>query len=273
MTRPWMRRSLTAGALITLSICGARAEELATTGIWTAATDGGAYADVGVMETGKIAFALPANSKHFVLDLTRSDWSTSIGTEVILHVIFSGGDLFAFHGVASGDRIKAEVPYDQVASWTHNFTARTLMMVSFQGLAASPWSIPLSGTTPTVTAMAKALNDAGISDLPPPWSTSNQTKVSGVAPSPSTAPEPPLSVATPLGLPGTLTGQDIPRLEREFDASSEAFANAYLGKAFFIRRVISRIHACRVAPTTVDGSKLISSAAKPSAFMTTLMRH
>ena len=80
---------------------------------------------------------------------------------------------------------------------------------------------------------SKALNDAGISDLPPPWSTSNQTKVSGVAPSPSTAPEPPLSVATPLGLPGTLTGQDIPRLEREFDASSEAFANAYLGKAFF----------------------------------------
>jgi hypothetical protein len=158
------------GALWSISAFAVGTNELASAGVWTALKSGDSFADVGAVGAGRLALVRPDGSSHFVLRLTHPAWHIQAGTPVSLHIIFTGGDAFRYPALGSGGVIQADIPDDQVASWTHNFTAMKMVTISFEGLSESPWAMPLTGTTPTVTAMAKAMEAGGVTGMPWPWS-------------------------------------------------------------------------------------------------------
>ncbi len=204
----WIARWMVAIVLAAGTHAAANADVLSSAGIWTAFADQGAFADVGTLGTARIALVLPAQSHHFALRLTRDGWGVPSGTPVVIQAIFSGGDTFVLEGAGSGDTIQADIPDMQLASWTHNFTAMGSMTVSIGGWPEPPWSIPLSGTTATITAMAKALEVAGTTDLPRPWGTATATQQSiPGGPGPIAAPVTPEHPAVGSAAPSTSADQ------------------------------------------------------------------
>jgi hypothetical protein len=163
-------------ALWSMSALAVGTDELASAGIWTALKSGDSFADVGAAGAGRLALVRPDGSSHFVLRLSHPAWHIPPAAVVSLHMIFTGGDAFRFPALGSGSVIQADIPDDQVASWTHNFTAMKMVTISFEGLSESPWVMPLTGTTPTVTAMAKAMEAGGVTGMPWPWSPSTNAQ-------------------------------------------------------------------------------------------------
>jgi hypothetical protein len=157
-------------ALWSVSALAVGTDELASSGVWKALKSGDSFADVGAAGAGRLALVRPDGSSHFVLRLSHPGWHIQPGAAISLHFIFTGGDAFLFPAAGSGGVIQADMSDDQVASWTHNFTAMKTMAISFEGLSESPWIMSLTGTTPTVTAMAKAMEAGGVTGLPWPWS-------------------------------------------------------------------------------------------------------
>ena len=70
--------------------------------------------------------------------------------------------------VATG-QVRAFLSDSEVPLLTHNFTAGVSMTVSFPSQDGEQWTFDLTGTTPSISAMAAAIGAAGIIDLPPPW--------------------------------------------------------------------------------------------------------
>lgn len=182
----------------------ARCEQLASGGVWVAESSKDAIGVFGTIGRGTFAMLVPAGASHLLLQVENPDWKLHGATPVVLHIIFAGGVSLAFRGDGRDQVVQATIPDSEVRAWTHNFTAASLMTVTFQGIDEPAWSIPLAGTTPTVNAMAKALEAAGVTGLPPPWNTGGQDghtdgqpvpsdEVSGVRP-PSTQSSAPADV-------------------------------------------------------------------------------
>lgn len=143
-----------------------------SSGNWSAMEADGNFAETGSSGQQKIAIVLPQNSAHFEIILTGFESSIPDGTTVSFTVTFDSGQSMSFSGQSSSDEVQANLDDNEVASWTHNLTADNTMSITFSGISEDPWTIPLLGTTPTVTAMAEAIKLAGITGLPAPWTVS-----------------------------------------------------------------------------------------------------
>jgi peptidoglycan hydrolase-like protein with peptidoglycan-binding domain len=138
-------------------------------GSWTALEADGNFADTGSSGQQKIAMVLPQNSMHFEILLTGFQSNIPDGTTVIFDVTFDNGQSMSFSGQSSSNEVEADLDDIDVATWTHNLTADKMMAITFGGISEDPWTIPLSGAAPTVTAMAEGIKLAGITGLPAPW--------------------------------------------------------------------------------------------------------
>jgi hypothetical protein len=167
----YTRLATVLGCMVMLHTYAARCseEQLLTAGQWTAATDGGSFEVYANSLGGRLAFVLPAGSHHFIVRASKDSWHIPAGTRAPLNISFAAGRSFALIGDGEGQKIDAPVPDSEVAAWTHNFTAMSTMTVSFPEGAERPWLMSLAGTTPTIEAMAHAIEVAGLVDLPKPF--------------------------------------------------------------------------------------------------------
>jgi hypothetical protein len=137
---------------------------------WTASEANGNFLDTGTSGQHQIALVLPQNSRHFEVSLSGFQATVADGTNVSFTVTFDNGQSLSFSGLSNSGEVKANLNDGTVTAWTHNITADQTMTITFAGITEDPWAIPLTGTTPTITAMAKAIKMAGIDGLPGPWS-------------------------------------------------------------------------------------------------------
>jgi TPR repeat protein len=143
--------------------------------LWSYAHQDSVYSIIGTAGRNKLIMEVPVTSRHFslIFEITGPRDFTSKSSPV--SVTFNGGQEFSFktdysyNDTTSSNIFSAPLPDAEVRAWTHDFTALETATVAFPGSAIPSWKISLSGTTPTVTAMAKAMNDEGLTDLPAPW--------------------------------------------------------------------------------------------------------
>lgn len=120
------------------------------------------------------------------------------GTVFPVVISFVGMDTFRFYARALAGQMVVAMDDSDVAAWTHNFTAGSVMTVSLPTLGSSPWSFDLTGTTPVVGAVASALTSDGITGLPRPWASEGMAV--GAAPASPTG-NPSAGLPSPIGNP------------------------------------------------------------------------
>lgn len=148
---------------------------LASYGSWSAIEGGGDFTETSTSGEPEFAFTLPEGSQHFVISLFNDDKNMPSGTSIPIRLSFNDGSTISLVGSGSELELKANLPDELVAQWTHHFTADETMTVSFPNSSEAPWQFQLSGTTQTITALAKGIEAAGITGLPAPWTTSGNS--------------------------------------------------------------------------------------------------
>lgn len=144
---------------------------------------------IGQTADHRMVMATSAATPHFALVFANKGADETNSNSVTISVTFNGGRSFFFdtkHAYTSRQQLNlftTLLPDDEVKSWTHDLTALNSATVSFSNNIASSWTISLGGTTSAVTAMAHALNSAGIVDLPPPWTPSGNAVPKSFEPS------------------------------------------------------------------------------------------
>jgi hypothetical protein len=142
---------------------------LASYGSWSAIEGGGDFTEMSTTGEPEFALTLPEGSRHFVISLFNDDKNMPSGSSIPIQLSFNDGSPISLVGNGSELELKANLPDAVVAQWTHSFTADETMTVSFPNSSEAPWQFQLSGTTQTITALAKGIQAAGITGLPAPW--------------------------------------------------------------------------------------------------------
>lgn len=135
-------------------------------GSWIATDDKGIFADTWSSGPKKLAFLLPSNSSHFMLQLSGFNPSIPDGTKFNLELAFVHGPTVQLPGQTSHNILTAQIPDSEVADFTHNLTADHAVLIPMPNWV---WIVPLGGTTPTISALADAISFAGIKGLPAPF--------------------------------------------------------------------------------------------------------
>lgn len=146
-------------------------------GQWAAIGEDGVIATEWVPPGGReFSFAMIENKPHFELRFSAPDFSyagtefaVSDGDNFKLTLSFDNGQTLELTAEASGGTAAVLLPNSMVAGWTHNLTANHTLTV--RGLPDGTWTIPLNGTTTTVTTMATAISFAGVKGLSAPFNT------------------------------------------------------------------------------------------------------
>jgi hypothetical protein len=154
-------------------------------GYWTSIQGNGAFTEMSTSGAPEFSFSLLRNAQHFSVSFFNDDKNMPHGSAVPIQLSFNDGATIPLTGAGSSMELSADLPDDQVAAWTHHFTADQTMTVSFPGSSEPPWKFQLAGTTATITALAKAIEAAGITGLPAPWSAAGySTNAPATPPSP-----------------------------------------------------------------------------------------
>jgi hypothetical protein len=160
--------ALVASAIAVAAHGFARADfvPVATGGQWTALADtvspvkncsvqaaigGGRFTLFGASDRGGV----------LRLNLYKSSWQIK-GINVPIELSFPGGVTFNFLGVGTQSIISAEIPTAEVKSFLHQFTADASATMTLPEGREPPWQLDLTGTTPTIAAMARCLETAEI---------------------------------------------------------------------------------------------------------------
>ena len=144
---------------------------LQSSGAWMAVRAAHYFADIATSNGGDhhVAMILPENSKHFVIALFGG-LSVTKGTSTRIQFSFDTGKAFLMIGGSPHNNlIVARLPSNLVAPWTHALTAGSTMVVGINGPEGQKWNFSLSGSSPTISSMAQAIEQAGITGLPEPW--------------------------------------------------------------------------------------------------------
>jgi hypothetical protein len=134
---------------------------------WTATDANGNFADTWASGTQKLAFVLPLNTPHFELRFLGFPANISKGTAVKLQLTFDKATHLELVALANKNMLIAPIPDTEAAALTHDLTADQNLVIA--GLPGDTWTIPLNGTTPTISTMADAISFAGIKGLPAPF--------------------------------------------------------------------------------------------------------
>lgn len=198
-----------------------------SSGNWNATNDHGSYTDTETSGLEKLAFVLPVNSLHFQLELSGFQAPLLAGSTVNFQASFDDGKMMSFVGTSDGSIVLSKIADSDVAEWTHEMTAEHTMTISFStiqesnGKSEPAWTIPLMGATATVTALADAMTQAGINDLPSPWNTKSNSP-SSVASDDAGDDTPPINPpadsradTTTTNPDQTATSQSVPQVGQE----------------------------------------------------------
>lgn len=179
------RRSIVAaialGAVFTAVPAMAQVEKTVTSGIWSAFA--GTHGDTPVCGVGA---QLPDRS--FTVSVQRDrpgvvritvgtpGWD---GAQVPPHTDISfepSGELYGLTSAGSAGHFDYfDLDAAKVRAWVHDFTAGSKMILSFPDEAA--WSLDLTGTSPTISAMLKCVTDNNIAGLPAPFVLAAQPQI------------------------------------------------------------------------------------------------
>lgn len=144
---------------------------LQSSGAWMAVRTAHYFGDIATSNGGihHVAMILPESSKHFVVALFGG-LSVAKGTTTRIQFSFDTGKAFLMTGRSPHKNvIVARLPNDLVAPWTHALTAGSTMVVGINGPNGPNWNFSLSGSSPTISSMAQAIEQDGITGLPEPW--------------------------------------------------------------------------------------------------------
>ncbi len=127
------------------------------------------FCGVGTSLAGGTLLLYGSSLKPTTLQLLlhKSLWHIP-GLVVPVIIAFADGPTFTFDAQGSGADIAADIPVQDVRDFIHHFTADQQATLTLQNGRELPWTLDLRGTSPTITAMAKCLEVAGLW-LPPPF--------------------------------------------------------------------------------------------------------
>ncbi len=77
-------------------------------------------------------------------------------------IAFAGGQTFSLSALGNGSDIAGDVPWADVRDFVHHFTADREARLTLPNGRELPWTLDLRGTSPTIEAMAKCLETAGL---------------------------------------------------------------------------------------------------------------
>lgn len=150
-------------------------------GTWSTDQQAGLYQEVGTAGAHRLIMEVKPGATHFDLQFINQGEDQTDLPAAQVAVSFKGGQSFTFPAshrylVGAHENVySTSLPDGLVKVWIHDLTALSSASVSFPGSPIPAWPIALDGTTMSVTAMAKAMNDAGIADLPAPWGSDGNT--------------------------------------------------------------------------------------------------
>lgn len=153
---------------------------------WNATVQDGTYRDTGTAGSHELILEVPQGSRHFQVEIVDIGVPKITSPITQISISYLGGQTFQFAAKSDySDQLHANVfmadlPDDEVKIWTHDLTALKSAFVSYPDSSIPGWTIALAGTTASVTAMASAMNDAGIVNLPSPWTPEGDSEPSNV---------------------------------------------------------------------------------------------
>ncbi len=136
----------------------------------------------------EFAFYLSAKTRRFGLLIENEALGLPRGAKLPVVISFPGQQAFRFEASMLTGQVSIILDNNDVAAWTHAFTAGSTMTVILPGFGNVQWTYELSGSSPVIGAMATAITDAGITGLPRPWPSGDTTPASAsatVAPAPT----------------------------------------------------------------------------------------
>jgi hypothetical protein len=143
---------------------------LATAGGWMAEGDITSPTKVCRVETtiSPGTFSLTAKDNKIQLAVSKANWHIRGNITAPIIATFPDGTRFTFIGVGEGTTIAAFLSESDVRPFIHHFTKDSTSTISFPQGREYPWTMNLTGTTPTIEALAKCADAAGMT-LPYPF--------------------------------------------------------------------------------------------------------
>jgi hypothetical protein len=121
------------------------------------------------------------------LGFFKKTWQLS-GSAVPTEIRFPDGTKFHFNGIGNQSSISADIPDEYVKALIHRFTSDKVAVVALAEGQEPTWNLDLSGTSPTINAMARCLAAAKI-QMPPPLSEANSPNETDALQAPPHLPE------------------------------------------------------------------------------------